>query len=562
MEAPTVGIGRLLKEGSRFSVPHHQRDYSWTEDEIDQLFIDIADARDKNQHDYFIGLLVFIPKEEREFTILDGQQRLVTTVMFLSAVRTWLKAHGLDADAYQIQNSYIAARELGKRDLEPKLVLNENNNDYFINYVVNEAPIEDIEKELASVKRYDPNRRLLEAAIFCRQKVDEIASSGQNANAGAEALYGWVRYFEDSVKVVRLNVSNEANAYTVFETLNYRGLDLNVVDLVKNYLFGRATSTTLLRDIQARWAQMLANLANVRADDFLKTWWTSRNGRVQVPQLFSQFKVQISSSAQVGSVSKDMLTASEQYAALEIADDPLWSSYSAIARERVRSLKLLGGLQVHPILLSALAKFNQHEIERLLRLLEVLIVRYQLVGGGRTGRLEISCARLANEIFKGRCKSAAQAFTLLKDIFPPDKEFKEAFKTKQERNNQKARYILSNLERQERVKANLSAELEPSISLTLEHILPKSPDSSWNPILKKDAAFHEDCTYRIGNLCLLTGVNRALGARGFDDKKASYKISEILLTRSVSKCDLWNRQSVEKRQAYLAELAVTFWRFQ
>jgi hypothetical protein len=562
MEAPTVGIGRLLKEGSKFSVPHHQRDYSWTEDEIDQLFIDITDARDKNQHDYFIGLLVFIPKEEREFTILDGQQRLVTTVMFLSAVRTWLKAHGLDADAYQIQNSYIAARELGKKDLEPKLVLNENNNDYFINYVVNEAPIEDIKKELASVKRYDPNRRLLEAAIFCRQKVEEIASPAQNANAGADALYGWVRYFEDSVKVVRLNVPNEANAYTVFETLNYRGLDLNVVDLVKNYLFGRASGATLLRDIQTRWAQMLANLANVRADDFLKTWWTSRNGRVQVPQLFSQFKAQVSASAQVGSVSKDMLAASEQYAALEVADDPLWSSFSAIARERIRSLKLLGGLQVHPILLSALAKFNQQDIERLLRLLEVLIVRYQLIGGGRTGRLEISCARLANEIYKGRCRSASQAFTLLKEIFPPDKEFKEAFKTKQERNNQKARYILSNLERQERMKANLSAELEPSVSLTLEHILPKSPDTSWKPILKKDPAFHEDCTYRIGNLCLLDGVNRALGARSFDTKKACYRASEILLTRGVAKFDLWSRQSVEQRQAYLAELAGAFWRFQ
>jgi hypothetical protein len=562
MEAPTVGLGRLLREGSKFTVPHHQRDYSWTEDEIDQLFIDIADAQCTNQRDYFIGLLVFIPKGEREFTILDGQQRLVTTVVFLAAMRTWLKAHGIDTDAYQIQDNYIAARELGKKDLEPKLVLNENNNDYFIKYVVNEAPIDEIKKELSSLKRYDPNRRLLEAAIFCRQKVDEIASGVQNANSGAEALYRWARYLEDCVKVVRLNVPNEANAYTVFETLNYRGLDLNVVDLVKNYLFGRASGSTLLRDIQTRWAQMLANLANVRADDFLKAWWTSRNGRVQIPQLFTQFKSQISSSAQVSSVSKDMLTTSEQYAALEVADDPLWSGFSTEARERMRSLKILGSLQVHPILLSALAKFSQHEIERLLRLLEVLIVRYQLIGGGRTGRLEISCARLANEIYKGRCRNGSQAFTLLRDIFPPDREFKETFKTKQERNNQKARYILLHLEHQERKQADRLTELEPSLSLTLEHILPKSPDPSWNPTVKKDPTFHEDCTYRIGNLCLLTGVNRALGARSFDIKKNHYKKSEILLTNSVAKYDQWNRQSVERRQAHLADLAVAFWRFQ
>lgn len=403
IDAPTVGIGRLLKEGGRFLIPHHQRYYSWTEDELDQLFKDVYDAKNSGHDEYFVGLMVFKPESERIYTILDGQQRLATTVIILAAIRSWLTARGFEDDFRKIQSDYIAARELGEEEMEPSLVLNQANNDVFVRHVVHESPVEDIKRELAALNRYDPNRALLEAILFCRIRVDEIVAEVDSPTQGARRLFELVRYLRDSVKVVRLNVPNEVNAYTVFETLNDRGLDLSVLDLAKNHLFGQAGDETHLRDIQGGWSQMMANLTNVKADDFLKAWWNSRNGRVQSPQLFARFKERVSSRSAAGEVSRDMLTASEQYAALEVADDPLWSGYSEAAKERVRNLKLLGGQQVHPVLLSALERFPQGEVERLLRLLEILIVRYQLVGGGRTGRLEISCARLAHRIFERRC---------------------------------------------------------------------------------------------------------------------------------------------------------------
>lgn len=363
-----MGIGRLLKEGGRFFIPHHQRDYSWTEDELDQLFKDIADAQTSDQSEYFIGLMVFMPEGEREFTILDGQQRLATTIIILAAIRSWLRARDFIADAEQIQNDYIALREIGRQDLEPSLVLNESNNDVFMRHVIRESAIEDIEQELASLSRYDPNRRLLEAALFCRTRVKEIGLEAEDTSQGAEHLFRLVRYIRDNVKVVRLNVPNEANAYTVFETLNDRGLDLSVLDLVKNHLFGRAGSQMALRDMQRRWTQMASSLTNVRADDFIKAWWTSRHGRVQNPQLFARFKERVSSRGKAEEVSRDLLPTSEKYAALEVADDPLWSQFSVKSRERVRNLKLLGSQQVHSVLLSALEKFSDKEVERLLHL--------------------------------------------------------------------------------------------------------------------------------------------------------------------------------------------------
>lgn len=566
METPTIGIGRLLHEGGHFSVPHHQRDYSWTEDEIEQLFEDVINALDSGQTEYFIGLMVFLPADNREFIILDGQQRLATTTLILSSIRSWLRARDFKQDADQIQNTYIASRELGSDEYHPLLVLNENNNQYFERYVVREAPSEDINSVLARLKRYDPSRALLEAVLFTRSRIKSIVGAGDNGEApDANRLFDLVRYLKDSVKVVRLNVPSEANAYTVFETLNDRGLELSVLDLVKNHIFGRMTSNSQLRDAQTRWSQMLANLANVPADDFLKAWWTSRHGRVQTAQLFPRFKNEVMNAKDALQISEDMLGASEIYAALDIADDPLWSKVSNKSRERIRALRLLGARQVKPVLLSAIERFEDRELERLLHLLEVLIVRYQLVGGGRTGRLEISSARLAYRIYQKEVKKTTEAHNSIRDIFPSDEDFKISFINKRERNSQKVRYLLSRLEieaRRARGESRLGDELEPIMSLTVEHIFPKSPSGEWDKLLEDDPLIKDECTFKLGNICLLTSVNRSLGNKSFSDKRETYKKSNLLLTSMVSGKTEWNRTSIEKRQSRLAKYAVAHWRFQ
>lgn len=309
---------------------------------------------------------------------------------------------------------------------------------------------------------------------------------------------------------------------------------------------------------------MTGNLTDVRADDFIKAWWISRYGRIQNPHLFGRFRERVPSRGEAQAASQDMLATSEKYAALGVPDDPIWRQYSSETREHVGNLRLIGGQQVHPVMLSALDKFPDREVERLMRLLEVLIVRYQLIGGGRTGRLEISCARLAAQIYDGDCNTATQAFGVLKDIFPTDDQFLESFRTKEETNSKKVRYLLSSLEIQARRRdmgAVSAAELEPSGSLTLEHVFPKSPADNWQDIQENDPEFAEEYTHRLGNLCLLTGVNRALGNKGFDEKRETFAQSYLLLTSEIAENSEWNRVTVEARQQRMARLAVAFWRF-
>ena len=310
---------------------------------------------------------------------------------------------------------------------------------------------------------------------------------------------------------------------------------------------------------------MMAVISNVRGDDFLKAYWTSRYGRTQKAQLFPNIKSKHNTPDKIASFTSDLLKTSEHYSAIELADDPLWAGFSDASRERIRTLKMLRSQSVHPVILSALAKLSHREQERLLWLLEVLIVRYQLIGGGRTGLLEIAGAKLAADIFQGRVKTATAAFASLKDIFPRDEEFRDAFAVKQERANNKVQYLLKMLEgelRKRRSTKQESAELGPK-SLTVEHIFPRNPGTNdWKDQQKKDPQFAEDCTYRLGNMTLLTTVNKDLGTQEFANKKKEYAKSSLFVTKDLAKVGEWNRDSVETRQIDMAGLAVSAWRFQ
>jgi hypothetical protein len=248
---------------------------------------------------------------------------------------------------------------------------------------------------------------------------------------------------------------------------------------------------------------------------------------------------------------------------LEVADDPIWSGFPDTIRATIRALKIIGSQQVHPVMLAALASMHAVETERLLRLLEVCIVRYLLIGQGNTGRFETTCAILARKIYAKELDTATAAYGELKDVYPRDEEFREAFRLKQEDQNQKAQYLLRKLEIEASriAKGKMRGEVEPS-TLTVEHVLPKNPAEEWKAEVISDPDFVEDCTYRLGNLCLLTTINRKLGRQGFAEKKKVYADSVLETTKTISTVAEWNRRAVEERQSVMAKLATSIWRFQ
>ena len=214
-------------------------------------------------------------------------------------------------------------------------------------------------------------------------------------------------------------------------------------------------------------------------------------------------------------------------------------------------------------MLAALEAFSAHELERLLRLLEVIAVRYQLVARGRPGRIESLGGRTAKAICDRKITSASQVLSEIKELYIPDDQFQAEFQLKTERESKKAAYLLRCLEHQSFVRANDQHPREtiPG-NVTIEHILPKSPGSGWKAQLQSDPDLLSDCLHRLGNMCLLSDANRALGNKSFDEKKKSFAASKLRTTKSIAQYSTWGRKEIEERQTHLAKLALAEWRFQ
>ena len=296
-EAPTTSVGRLLME-NRFFVPTHQRDYRWDQDRVKKLLDDITEAMDRNDRFYFVGLMVFMHSADGRLRVLDGQQRLATTIILLSAIRAWFAvSEGGSTTVTSIQSDFIGRSEYGSTVMSPKLSLNLNNDQRFQKYVVNGSPLTEVRKERAALNKNAPNFDLLDAIDYIHARIEKIASELGSTENTKDYLIKLILFIKDSVIAVRLTVPNEANAFRVFETLNDRGLDLSAADLLKNYLFGLAydISPQLLQQIEHRWSQLTHELTEVNEAEFLKVYWTSRHGRTQLDDIFEDARKRVKS---------------------------------------------------------------------------------------------------------------------------------------------------------------------------------------------------------------------------------------------------------------------------
>lgn len=562
--SPTVGLGRFIKE-NRFLVPSHQRDYSWTTEYVKVFLSDIEDAVASKRDNYFCGLMVFTSASPISYRVLDGQQRLATTLMLFSAVRNWLSGYS-NFSAWQHQVAeYLGSRELGAISPEPKLTLTPANNDAFQRFVTASVPLTDMETAVKSKTISKRSETLLRAAIYVNRHVEAKAGSFANPDDAKDYFLRLLQFLSLKVEIVRFVLASDAAAYTIFETLNDRGLELAPLDLVKNYLFSQAEKYRKgsLTEFEARWTEMMALLSSARADSFLRAFWSSRHGKPEGAKLFAAFKKSYSQPDLLYNLSLDLRRDAERYAALFSSEDAIWSGYSPKARRSIDALEILGFSQAYPIILSALGNFIKTEMERLLWLIECIAVRHQLITKGRPGRVESLGGRTAKDIFAGKLTTATGVLAVIRELYVSDDEFRLAFETHEESTSKKIRYLLAGLEGASVARDNetLNDELTP-FAVTVEHIYPRSPDGNWQAASAADAEWDDKYIRRLGNLCLLPGVNNALGNKDFHSKREVYVKSLLNTTRKLEQYTTWGREEIVTRQKHMAQLAITAWRFQ
>lgn len=549
------GVASILKERNSY-VPRYQRSYAWKKANVLNFLQDIAGAIQSGMSEYFLGSVVISQKENDKPEIVDGQQRLATTCIVIAAIRDHFFSLGTSEGserARMIFGEYLAKKDLDSLAVIPKLHLNDSDHNFFLGRVINDPDTPG--RSIAPSK--PSHERLVDATAAASGFIKALVST---SNDPAKTLIQWITYLENRVKVIAVRVPDESNAFTIFETLNDRGLALAVSDLLKNYLFYRAEDR--VTEVQANWIQMIANIETAEDEqavvDFIRYYWSSRSGVVREKDLFERIKKFVTSKTEAVTLAAELFDRSKTYNAMITLDDTYWSEFAPSAKNSMETLNSFNVFQMRPLLLSVLTKFEKNEVVKSMRSLVNMAVRFLIAGGLGGGTLEERYSNVATKIYKGEIKTAKEMAFAMKESVPNDIEFRVAFATAKVSKNYLARYYLRTLEMVAR------GEQEPEFVpnslndiVTLEHILPEKPSVAWNHIGFEDAKANYK---RIGNMVLLAkSANNGIGNAGFYAKKSLFAKSDYLLTREVADLDSWDLQEIDDRQAALAELAVQAW---
>lgn len=551
-----TGLGDILRN-HLLKVPPYQRSYAWGKAHLEDFWDDL-DGSKKEGVEYFMGPIVVASARlpETRMTIIDGQQRLATASILIAVMTNKLIKLGDTDTAGDIERWYVGEKDLRKRSVTPKLVLNEEDKSFFTSLLTRQTHTQ---PETAS------HKRIMEAYNYFKEKVDKDAPM---LPAFRDWIIDWIEYIRDKAVVMLAVIPDESDAFAIFEALNARGKDLAIADLLKNYLFSCAG--TSFDDVKVSWNAAIGNIADTigtvsdkeeeGVTDFLRHHWNSKYPLARERELYRRCRNKIRNETDAVEFTADLDKSASYYVALLNPGHDTWRQMGTKVTNAISTLFSLRLEQNRPLLLAAIRNMKKEELVVLLPWLLSWSVRGVLVGGIGKGKYEVTYANAALAISDGKVSTVQEVYGKLESIIPSDTELEIAFKTYRPSSNKLAHYLLRALE------VGLQKTHEPywipnpdHEVLTLEHILPRNPDKNQWKEFKTEEVISEYVS-RLGNLVLVPKKkNMALGNRPFTTKRKVYQDAALEITKGVAIETIWTPEIVDKRQQELAKLALRVW---
>lgn len=556
-ETDDVSLSDIIGNGKTYNVPPYQRDYSWKKDQWEDLWNDIliiVKSRDVVHYMGAIVLQIMGERGDKKFNVIDGQQRLSTLTLIVLATINQLNlliGQGIEvADNRErvklLQSKYLGAKDIGSLTYSSKLKLNENNDSFFqSNLLLFRPPI-----NINILK--DSDKLIWQAYNYFVERLSEHFKDEENGSVITNFLD---KEIAERLIFIQIVVKDELSAYTVFETLNSRGVELTVTDLLKNFLFSIGSKVDLPH-IKNKWKSIVETVGLDKFPTFLRHYWISKNKLIRQEYLFRAVRDSIETSPQVIELLESLENNALLYNALSNYADTFWGGHRKI-KKRIKELTLFKEKQAYPLLISAYNNLNEEKYSKVLHLVSVITFRYTVISKLHTNLKEDIYNKAAMSISFGEAKTIIEIANILKPLYPIDKDFRNNFSTKSistKRGKKIIRYILFNIENK-LSQSDFDFEENPG---TIEHILPENGNENY--LDSFPTAVHESVVYRLGNYTLLEDdKNRACDVLPFKEKRKIFKSSQYKMTHSINSIE-WSPDIIDRRQDRMANLATSVWR--
>lgn len=560
LDTKTLSFNDIIGNGKIYKVPDFQRDYSWDEDNWEDLWNDILTINESDESHY-MGSIVLLNKGDSHYQIIDGQQRFTTLSIISLAIISKLKELALsdiekDENTERVDNlmrDYIGKKHSASLTYSSKIFLNENNDGFYQRLVSFRKPI--------NVKKLLDSEKLLWSAYeFFQKKVDEIYN---NMKSGENLASFLIEGVGSRLLFIQITVTNEINAYTVFETLNSRGIELTSTDLLKNYLFSLVSKgSSDLEQVKKQWKKIIDIIGLKNFPVFLRHYLNSKMKLINKGSLFKAIKINVQKDEEVFLLLDNLEESAYIYVALGNPNDEYWKGDNELI-ESIDALKLFGVTQNKSLLMVSHKYLDPNSFSKLLKAIVAISYRYNVIGRHQTNIMDKIYNNASILVNDGNGKiTLGEILNSIKDLYISDDDFKNSFEgktfnTSNSNHKKQARYTLYKIEGQVENGAKYNYTSDAG---TIEHILPENLTEEWEAIFSEDE--HIRNIYKIGNFTILeSNKNRDIADKDFDIKQKMYITSKYSITNTIEASE-WNINALKHRQSKLATIACGIWKIQ
>ena len=552
-------FSEIMGNSKSYTIPRFQRDYSWKEEQLSELWQDIEQMPD-NKTQHFMGYLVFKTGDNASYEVIDGQQRLTTINLYiLAALACFQEKSDKNEDKEEndqrieiYRTAYIGFLDTVTLNTKSRLILNRNNKDHF-QAIIRELGVPRSRLEIINAT----NRKLNKGFQFFKKKLDELNLSGKDLAQHIEDVTNGLAF-------ITISVEDDLNAYLVFETLNARGVQLSAPDLLKNYLLSTVAQDSTYNkdhfdDFDERWAGILKQLGESNFTDFLRSHVGISQPLPSKKDLYRSLKKTVTKSAQVFNHLKEIENNAPIYTMIRNERGRFWDSLDDgkyhEAKPYLETLRTFNIKTPMSLLMSAFNTYsdNPKDFIKILQWITAISIRYNVIGEKIANDQETLYNKIANDLYNNPKLKPNDIKHRLKPVYLNDTDFESAFRIKQmpsRQTNKRIVFLLSQIEKQ----ANDGKA--PPLNITLEHILPYSPNDEWKEYFGLET--YADAIDRLGNLTIVSGKN--MGQEPFDEKREFLAKRDFAVNRKIATYDKWDIAALDDYQSWLAKKAKSIWK--
>lgn len=539
---------------NKMRIPVYQRNYDWKRDNCKQLLDDLknnAKKLDKNRKHFFGSIIYIVDQDTEARSIIDGQQRIITTALLLSAIRDLLKTGEITSDDPKLEAK-----------IDRKLV-DQDDGTVFIRPVKKDIPAYDAIVR-CKPEDYDERSNLYINYEFFKNEIKKLSQ-----NITIDDLYESMNRLH--VMVIRLN-SQEDDAQMVFESINSTGLNLSEGDKIRNFLLMNLDSKEQTHLYDDYWTKIESNVGDLSR--FFRDYITAVSESIpNLNRVYQSFKEYANELRDDGLSTEEFFLSLLKYSKIynSISQHDL-DCISSKASKTMYRINYMESTVSYPFLMRILdayecGKMTKSDVEEVLCVLENYLIR-RSVCGKPTNAL--------NKVFQTLYKSLEKLdisdkpvdklrFIILNkegsSSYPSDSEVKNTLAHMNIYNNHKlCPCILSILEGGNKDSGNILARIDsPDLDdrLTIEHVMPQKKTEEWRSEIGDDFDdIHQEWVHRLGNLTL-TAYNSEYGCRSYSEKlnmePGGLKFSPLNLNQFIKGKDRWTKDVIEERNNKLVE---------